>query len=55
MKRIKFYPLFEKDEWKTIKRFEKEKIRAKKTAAKTPRKNVRINRLSSSDIFNINV
>lgn len=45
---------FEKNEWKTVKRVEKEKIRAKKTAAKTLRKDVRINiRLSSSDIFHI--
>jgi predicted DNA binding CopG/RHH family protein len=45
---------FEKDEWKTIKNVEKGKVRARKTAAKTLRKDVRINiRLSSTDIFNI--
>jgi predicted DNA binding CopG/RHH family protein len=44
---------FEKDEWKTVKNLEKEKARAKKIAAKTLRKDVRINiRLSSSDVFN---
>lgn len=45
---------FEKDEWKTVKNIEKEKGRARKTASKTLRKDVRINiRLSSSDILNI--
>jgi len=45
---------FEKDEWRTVKNIEKEKMHARKTAAKTLRKDVRINiRLSSSDIFNI--
>lgn len=45
---------FEKGEWKTIKNVRKEKARARKTAAKTLRKDVRINiRLSSSDILNI--
>ena len=45
---------FERDEWKTIKNVEKEKNRARKTATKTLRKDVRINiRLSSTDIFNI--
>lgn len=45
---------FEKDEWKTIKKIEKEKRRARKAAIKTLRKDVRINiRLSSTDVFNI--
>jgi predicted DNA binding CopG/RHH family protein len=45
---------FERDEWKTVKNVKKEKARARKTAAKTLRKDVRINiRLSSVDIFNI--
>ena len=34
---------FEKDEWKTIKNIEKEKLAARKTAAKILRKDVRIN------------
>ncbi len=45
---------FEKGEWQTVKNVEKEKIRARKIAAKTLRKDVRINiRLSSTDILNI--
>jgi predicted DNA binding CopG/RHH family protein len=45
---------FEKEEWKTIKNIEKGKALARKTAAKTLRKDVRINiRLSSTDVFNI--
>jgi len=45
---------FEKGEWKKIKNVEKAKVQARKTAAKTLRKDVRINiRLSSADIFNI--
>lgn len=45
---------FERDEWKTVKNVEKEKMHARKAAAKTLRKDVRINiRLSSSDIFSI--
>ena len=34
---------FEKNEWKTVKNVEKEKVRARKTATKTLRKDVRIN------------
>jgi predicted DNA binding CopG/RHH family protein len=45
---------FEKDEWKTVANVKKEKSRARKAAAKTLRKDVRINiRLSSSDVINI--
>ncbi len=45
---------FEKDEWKTIKNVEKEKSSARKIAAKTLRKDVRINiRLTSNDLSNI--
>lgn len=45
---------FENDEWKTVKGVAKEKEIARKTAAKTLRKDVRINiRLSSSDVFSI--
>lgn len=45
---------FENDEWKTVKNLEKEKTHARKVAAKTLRKDVRINiRLSSNDISNI--
>ena len=45
---------FERDEWKTVANVEKEKVRARKTAEKTLRKDVRINiRLSSSDVINI--
>jgi predicted DNA binding CopG/RHH family protein len=45
---------FEKGEWKTVKNLKKEKARARKTASKTMRKDVRINiRLSSSDVLNI--
>lgn len=45
---------FENDEWKTVKGVEDEKKIARKTAARTLRKDVRINiRLSSSDISNI--
>lgn len=45
---------FEKDEWKKTKNIKKEKAKAKKIAAQTTRKNVRINiRLSSADIFSI--
>ena len=42
---------FENDEWKTINNLEKEKLSARKTAAKTLRKDVRINiRLTSNDL-----
>ncbi len=45
---------FEKDEWKTIKNVEKEKLIASKTAAQTLRKDVRINiRLTSNDLSNL--
>jgi predicted DNA binding CopG/RHH family protein len=45
---------FEKGEWKTVANVKKEKARARKAAAKTLRKDVRINiRLSSSDVMNI--
>lgn len=45
---------FEKDEWKSVKNVEKQKNHARKVAAKTMRKDVRINiRLSSSDVDNI--
>lgn len=45
---------FEKGEWKTVANVKKEKSRAQTAAAKTLRKDVRINiRLSSSDIINI--
>jgi predicted DNA binding CopG/RHH family protein len=45
---------FENDEWKTVKNVKKVKAHARKTAAKTLRKDVRINiRLSSSDVSNI--
>lgn len=45
---------FEKDEWKSIKNIEKEKLSARKTAAKTLRKDVRINiRLTTNDLSNI--
>ncbi len=45
---------FEKGEWKTVANVKKEKSRARKAAAKTLRKDVRINiRLSSSDVMNI--
>jgi predicted DNA binding CopG/RHH family protein len=42
---------FERDEWKSVKDLEKEKVLARKTAEKTLRKDVRINiRLTSSDL-----
>ncbi len=45
---------FEKDEWETVADVKKEKVRARKTAEKTLRKDVRINiRLSSSDVISI--
>ena len=45
---------FESGEWKTIKNVEKEKLSASKTAARTLRKDVRINiRLTSNDLSNI--
>jgi predicted DNA binding CopG/RHH family protein len=45
---------FEKGECKTVANTKKEKSRARKAAAKTLRKDVRINiRLSSSDVMNI--
>lgn len=45
---------FENDEWKSVKNIEKEKLYARKAAAATLRKDVRINiRLSGSDITNI--
>lgn len=45
---------FEKGEWKKIKNLEKEKISAREAAAKTLRKDVRINiRLTSHDLSNI--
>jgi len=45
---------FERDEWTTIKNVAHHKAVARETAAKTLRKDVRINiRLSSSDVFNI--
>lgn len=45
---------FEKGEWETVANVKKEKSRARKTAAKTLRKDVRINiRLSGSDVMNI--
>jgi predicted DNA binding CopG/RHH family protein len=45
---------FENDEWQPVKNFEREKEAARKTAANTLRKDVRINiRLSSSDVSNI--
>jgi predicted DNA binding CopG/RHH family protein len=45
---------FEKGEWKTVKEVEEEKTLARKAAAKSLRKDVRINiRLSSTDISNI--
>lgn len=45
---------FEKGEWKTVANVKKEKSHARKVAAKTLRKDVRINiRLSSSDVLNI--
>ncbi len=44
----------ENDEWKSVKNIEKEKVHARKVAAATLRKDVRINiRLSGSDISNI--
>jgi predicted DNA binding CopG/RHH family protein len=50
-KESEFLSSFERGEWKTVPNVEKEKLRARKTAAKTQRKDVRINiRLSSSDI-----
>jgi predicted DNA binding CopG/RHH family protein len=49
-----FLSTFEKGEWRTVKKVDKEKVRARKIAVKTLRKDVRINiRLSSTDIFNI--
>jgi len=45
---------FEQGEWTPVKGVEKEKIVAKKTAARTLRKDVRINiRLTSNDVANI--
>lgn len=45
---------FEKGEWKSVKSAGKEKVAARKTAAKTLRKDVRINiRLASSDVSSI--
>ena len=45
---------FEKGEWKTVTNVKKEKLRARKAAAKTLRKDIRINiRLSSNDVMNI--
>lgn len=45
---------FENDEWKTIKNVEKEKVAARTAAAKTLRKDLRINiRLTSNDLSNI--
>lgn len=45
---------FERGEWKPVVNVEKEKVRARKAAEKTLRKDVRINiRLSSSDVMNI--
>ena len=45
---------FEMDEWKSVKNIEQEKAHAHKAAAKTLRKDVRINiRLSASDVSNI--
>ena len=45
---------FEKGEWETATNIKKEKSRARKAAAKTLRKDIRINiRLSSSDVMNI--
>jgi predicted DNA binding CopG/RHH family protein len=45
---------FEKGEWKSVKNLEKEKTFAQKAAAKTLKKDVRINiRLSSNDLTNI--
>jgi predicted DNA binding CopG/RHH family protein len=45
---------FEHDEWKSVKNVEKEKIIARKTAAKTLRKDVRVNiRLTSNDLSNL--
>lgn len=45
---------FERGEWKTVANVEREKVRARKAAEKTLRKDVRINiRLSSSDVNNI--
>jgi predicted DNA binding CopG/RHH family protein len=45
---------FEKGEWKPVKNVKKEKIKAKQMAAKTLRKDVRVNiRLSSVDVFSI--
>ena len=42
---------FENDEWKSVKNLKKEKLSARKTTAKTLRKDVRINiRLASNDI-----
>jgi predicted DNA binding CopG/RHH family protein len=45
---------FESDEWKTTKNVAEEKASARKTAARTLRKDVRINiRLTSNDLSNI--
>jgi len=44
----------ENEEWKTVKNIKKEKLSARKTAARTLRKDVRINiRLTSNDLSNI--
>lgn len=49
-----FLSSFEKDEWKSVKNVDRAKASARKAAAKTLRKDVRINiRLSSTDVFNI--
>lgn len=45
---------FENDEWQSVKNLKKEKANARKIAAKTLRKDVRINiRLTSSDVSSI--
>ncbi len=42
---------FEKEEWRSVKNLEKEKIKARTAAAKTLKKDVRINiRLSGNDV-----
>jgi predicted DNA binding CopG/RHH family protein len=53
-KRKNYLVLLKKNEWKTVKNFEKEKKSAGEMAAKTLLKDVRINiRLSSCDVANI--
>lgn len=45
---------FEKGEWKPVKNVKKEKARARKIAAKTLHKDIKVNiRLSSRDVLNI--